>query len=603
MGYLNLDDETLKTLSACMVLEVERQSDALSRRLMLRRFATERLENHSMALKDAMNESPLIGPGPLQVKLRNNTVAALRDSLTTYALLDVVGNLWSNGPITRIVLALRRPKVESAKSSKSKTGYALGEHVVIDLREIFDRAEKTVQEKSRETPASQRAFIERHAPGLLEGGAKKGGQTGTENEAQESEMETTAQAGPALPTLDPAVRGMLDAALKSANMPSVQEMADILGQAVSERDAAKAAASEATEKMQEVVQERADELAKLRKELAKAKAGASQPVVMEASGGMPSGRTVTVNAADVFDMPVLKFEVPAWEWDGKHPDVPEVDENYVFREAELEALLDALANNEVPWLTGHTGTGKTSLVEQVCARLNWPFVCVSLDGHVTRGDLLGGMTLKVENGATVSEWVDGIIVRALEMGAVLCLDELDAVSPDTSYTVQRPLEKRALKLLEDGGREVVTHPMSRIVATGNTVGQGDETGQYPATRPQSMAFLGRFGAFIEIDYLNEDERRKLIGGACPGLDDEQINPICAYLTEHIEAFKQGQIMLPTSPRDYLSMSRRVERLVGQGVETKTALSAAFRTSVYWRASQADRPVLLALAQRAMGIED
>lgn len=242
----------------------------------------------------------------------------------------------------------------------------------------------------------------------------------------------------------------------------------------------------------------------------------------------------------------LDFEVPVFK--GHNQNVPEIDEHYKFRKEYLVPILWALMHNKNAWLSGHTGTGKSTLITQICARLNWPLVRVNFDSEISRMDLVGRDVLKRDDdGTTVSMFVDGILPQALQQPCVLLCDEVDFIRPDVAYVFQRALESEGLLISEDGGRLVKPHPYSRIIATGNTQGQGDDTGIYQGARAQSMALLDRFTVWVQCDYLDITEERKLVTESVKDIDEGLMDQIMAYVTEHRKAFESLKVSQPLPP--------------------------------------------------------
>ena len=321
-------------------------------------------------------------------------------------------------------------------------------------------------------------------------------------------------------------------------------------------------------------------------------------------GTIPSGRLSTQEAWKAFGLTRGKeqfgFKVPTWEWDGVHPHVPEVDEDYVFRPFELLRVLYAVMTNQRCYLHGHTGTGKTTLIEQVAARLNWPFMRVNFDSEITRMDLIGRDVLTNEGGVTSSKFVDGILPQMMSGPYIGCLDEIDFVRPDIAYVLQRAAEGNGLMLTEDGGRMVKPHKLFRMFATGNTVGQGDEYGMYQGARPQSMAFLDRFTVWVKVDYLKPADRKKLIKSRLPKLDDAHAEKLNNYITEHLTAFTQSKVMQPISPRGFLSLGQAMTAYMSFITDEKKAVEEAIATTILDRASVNDRAVLKAISQRVWG---
>jgi cobaltochelatase CobS len=330
------------------------------------------------------------------------------------------------------------------------------------------------------------------------------------------------------------------------------------------------------------------------------------PQVTETSTStdIPNGRVITRKAKDVFNIKGVAaqsfdFEVPVWEWDAPHPHVPAIDTDYQFQGTVLMRILYALLTNKRTYLHGHSGTGKTTHVEQVAAHLFWPFMRVNFDSEITRMDLIGRDTLVQESGTTVSKFVDGILPQMMSGPYIGCFDELDFVRPDVAYVMQRMFEGNGLMLTEDGGRIVKPHGMFRMFATGNTVGQGDEFGMYQGARPQSMAMLDRFTVWAHVDYLNERERAKLIETRVPSLAKDMVAKINKYVTEHIEAFKTSKVMQPITPRGYIDLAASLTMFLQVFPSSKQskAIEQAVEMTVLDRASVQDRAVLKGIVNR------
>ena len=335
----------------------------------------------------------------------------------------------------------------------------------------------------------------------------------------------------------------------------------------------------------------------------------AKPVTVAATGELPDGKTTWIPAIKALEHKGLKpsskykglfdFDVPFFEWDGDHRDVPDFDADYRWRWDILAKLMWGLAFNKKPWIWGHTGTGKTTLVEQVCAILNWPFMRINFDSEITRMDLVGRDTLKTdEHGNTSSHFQDGILPQAMMGPYVICNDELDFVRSDIAYVYQRSLEDKGLLLTEDGGRLVQPHEMSRMVATANTQGQGDEFGLYQGARVQSQAFLDRFQCWIEVPYLDEKDERELITAKVPSLNKDMVRKITKYTVEHREAFKQAAILKPISPRGVVSMSEAIAFFTSlHSGEDKEGVRMALETTVLGSVTHADAAKINELIDR------
>ena len=299
-----------------------------------------------------------------------------------------------------------------------------------------------------------------------------------------------------------------------------------------------------------------ERIAELEKSLANAvSAPTMQPVSIKATGEIPSGTVVVKKAFDVFEgtsAPLFDIDVPVGEWDGVHPYVPEKDDSYVFNADTLVPLLVAIRDGQNPWLKGHTGTGKTTLAEQIYARLKLPVYRVNLDSDITRGELVGREVLTTKDGSTVTKFVDGVIPKAMQEPCLLLLDEVDASRPDLGFVLQRLTEGNGFMLLEDGGRTIQPHPFFRIIATANTNGRGDDTGLYSGTRALGAAFINRFKPYIDVEYMPAEEERSLLQSKV-GVSEDDARIITNYSTEHRVSFMQANLTLPCSPRDTMAL--------------------------------------------------
>jgi len=413
------------------------------------------------------------------------------------------------------------------------------------------------------------------------------------NHLEDAKVETAIEEAAAPSTLclpDEGQATILDAVLSAAGMPDIRTM-------VSKINSSTADMSAATLKISELE-------TKLKQTAAAAIAVAPVTAKADASGAIPSGKVVTKNAAEVFGITgaaktQFDFNIPVWEWDGVHPHVPVIDPSYIFRPEELLRGLYALLTNQRAYFYGHTGTGKTTLIEQMAARLLWPFMRVNFDSEITRMDLIGRDTLSTEGGVTVSKFEDGILPQAMSGPYILCCDEVDFVRPDVAYVMQRALEGNGLLLTEDGGRVIEAHNMFRMFATGNTQGQGDEHGMYAGARPQSMAFLDRFTVWCQVDYLAANDRKKLIKAKVPSLTDTQLELVCQYTKEHLEAFKSAKVMQPLSPRGMISLAQAVGMFVSMAEDGAegAAIKRAFGTTILDRATSTDHAVLRGVVDR------
>jgi cobaltochelatase CobS len=321
------------------------------------------------------------------------------------------------------------------------------------------------------------------------------------------------------------------------------------------------------------------------------------------ANGLPNGQMTMVQADTLFPtMKGINLMVPQFQWDAPHPDVPAINNDYIFRKGMLIRALNSLCKGDNFWLTGHTGSGKTTMVEQVAARLGWPVARIAFDSNVDRSELVGRMNLRGDgSGGTISEWLPGILESASRNGYIILTDEIDASHPNSIYTLQPMLEGKPLSILEDGGRIVTRHPMCRIVATGNTTGNGDPSGLYPACRILSAATLDRFTTFITVPYMTLDEEIKLIKSQAPALKVAMVKQLAKFAVEMRTAFTSGQTAVSYSPRRSVAFAKELESLFRMGfTDEKTVISTAFRSKLYDASPEEYRQRVTEIANNVFG---
>ena len=304
---------------------------------------------------------------------------------------------------------------------------------------------------------------------------------------------------------------------------------------------------------------------------------------------------------------VMTFDVPVWTWTNKngeemeHPEVPTVDDHYKFDGRLFEAIR-AVMNKDFLWIWGHTGAGKSSLIEQIAARLKFPLVTVSMDGEITRMDLIGQTKLSEKAGVTITEFVEGVLPNAMSRPSILLMDEMDFVRGDVAYALQTVLNSKSgtLNLLEDGGRVVQRHPWSMICATANTNGRGDESGRYNYAKRQSGALLNRFTSWMKVDYLTKRDEMGLLKRVVPELSAEEVEQLCTYAKEHRTAFLKDDIEMALSLRNLVALGQKyIDYKVWLGDDSK-AMSQAFENTITNAASEDDAIAINGIRQRVIG---
>lgn len=399
-----------------------------------------------------------------------------------------------------------------------------------------------------------------------------------------------------LPELDATTASIIDGVLTKMGLPSINTVI------------AKANAAGAIGAAQAEVKRLGQEVEEWKRKASMVPAAA--PVEVAASGEIPGGVVVMKNAADLFGVPaskrsLLDFNVPVGEWkdahgvEVPHPAVPALMTDFIFNLSTLVPLLLSIVNNDKPWLRGHTGTGKTTVVEQVYARLKLPLYRVNLDSDISRSELVGAHQIRHDptSGATVTKFEEGIIPRSMQEPCGLLLDEIDASRPDLAFVLQRLTEGKGFMLLEDGGRTIHANPWFRIFATANTNGRGDETGLYTGTRVLGSAFLNRFGPFLTVDYIDAKSEVKLVQMRAPTLDKALTEQIVGYAKEHRIAFTQGQVTLPCSPRDTVGLAQRMAAYLQIFPTKEEAIRLSFDHCIFNAADNDDVVILKGLADR------
>ena len=353
------------------------------------------------------------------------------------------------------------------------------------------------------------------------------------------------------------------------------------------------------------VDEKDEEIAKLKTIRATI---SSTPLIPQASKGEQDDLTYEVvmeKASKVFNKSVkaMKFDIPTLVWKNKqgsvvrHPMCPDVDDYYEFRPQHLIKFLSAHLFGQNIWVHGHTGTGKTTLAEQIASRIGYPVFRLNLDSNMERADIVGSKEIVVDNGQPTTTFIEGMLPKAMVMPCLMILDEMDGGMPDILFAVQRALEKKGLVLTEDGGRLVESHPYFRFVATANSRGQGDEYGWYQGVRPMNLATLDRFGSFIEVGYLSKDQESKLISKQFPSMASDRVQQVVQFCKEIREAFQGGELSTTISPRGAFAMCQYFLHLKDLMPDENQAMKSAVETVITDRAPMDSKQRVVEIAQR------
>lgn len=302
-----------------------------------------------------------------------------------------------------------------------------------------------------------------------------------------------------------------------------------------------------------------------------------------------------LSAREVFGLD-LSLKVPAFSHRDEH--VPDVDAAFRFDPDVTLALLAGFAHNRRVLVQGHHGTGKSSHVEQVAARLNWPCVRVNLDGHVGRLDLVGRDAIVLREGRQVTEFQEGIVPWALQRPMALVFDEYDAGRPDVMFVIQRLLEREGAFTLLDQNRVLRPHPAFRLFATANTVGLGNLDGLYHGTQLLNHAQVDRWNIVATLDYLAPAHEAAIVCARVPALDGEagraMVERMVAVAGLTRQGFAAGDLSCLMSPRTVISWAEN-QQIFGDP-------ALAFRLSFLNKCDEAERPLVAEYFQRCFDLE-
>ena len=274
--------------------------------------------------------------------------------------------------------------------------------------------------------------------------------------------------------------------------------------------------------------------------------------------------------------------------------VPELDPNYQFDKQTTEVLLAGFEHNLRILVQGYHGTGKSTHIEQVAARLNWPCFRLNMDGHISRLDLVGRDAITIENGKQITTFREGILPWALQRPMVLVLDEYDAGRPEVMFVIQRLLEKDGALALPEQNRIIHPHPKFRLFGTSNTVGLGDATGMYHGTHQLNQAQLDRWNMVVRLNYLPEDKEVDIVLSKVHEFHNrrDMVEKMVRLAGLTRTGFVAGDIATVMSPRTVIMWAQNAE-IMGD-------MYSAFQTTFANRADLEDEATLNEYFQRIFG---
>ena len=278
--------------------------------------------------------------------------------------------------------------------------------------------------------------------------------------------------------------------------------------------------------------------------------------------------------------------------------VPEIDAVYRFNPDVTLAILAGFMRDRRVMVQGLHGTGKSTHIEQVAARLNWPCVRLNLDGHINRLDLVGKDAVVLREGQQVTEFQEGIVPWALQRPVALIFDEYDAGRPDVMFVIQRILERDGKFTLMDQNRVLHPHPSFRLFATANTVGLGNLNGLYHGAQRLNHAQIDRWNIVASLDYLPAEEEIAIVQARVPSMQSEaghdRVRAMVAVADLTRKGFAAGDLSTLMSPRTVITWAENVE------IFRDPAL--AFRLSFVNKCDEAERPLVAEYFQRCFDLE-
>ena len=278
--------------------------------------------------------------------------------------------------------------------------------------------------------------------------------------------------------------------------------------------------------------------------------------------------------------------------------VPIVEDSYVFDHDTTMSVLAGFAFNRRVLIQGYHGTGKSTHIEQIAARLNWPLVRVNLDSHISRIDLIGKDAIVLREGKQITEFREGILPWALQNVCALCFDEYDAGRPDVMFVIQRVLEVEGKLTLLDQSRIIHPHEYFRLFATSNTIGLGDTTGLYHGTQQINQGQMDRWNIVSTLNYLPHDEEMKIVLSKVPSYDSESgrktISAMVALADLSRSGFIGGDISTVMSPRTVITWA--------ENSEIFKDIAFAFRVTFLNKCDELERPIVAEYYQRCFRAE-
>ena len=302
---------------------------------------------------------------------------------------------------------------------------------------------------------------------------------------------------------------------------------------------------------------------------------------------------IEISARDAFGLDT-DMMVPAFSVGSEH--VPDLDPAYRFDPDTTRAILAGFTFNRRVMVQGYHGTGKSTHIEQVAARLNWPCIRVNLDSHISRIDLIGKDAIVVKDGKQITEFREGILPWALQHPCALVFDEYDAGRPDVMFVIQRVLEVEGRLTLLDQNRVIRPNPWFRLFATANTVGLGDTTGLYHGTQQINQGQMDRWNIVATLNYLEHEAECDIVVAKLAGYNSAEGRDIVSKMVMLADltraGFMNGDISTVMSPRTVITWAENTTIFGDRAY--------AFRVTFLNKCDEVERPILAEYYQRCFG---
>ena len=311
------------------------------------------------------------------------------------------------------------------------------------------------------------------------------------------------------------------------------------------------------------------------------------------SDTFPKSLSLEIDSNKVFG---FKTNMKIFGFKEKTKFVPEIDTSYLFDEVTTKAILAGFCYNRRVMIQGYHGTGKSTHIEQVAARLNWPCVRVNLDSHISRLDLVGKDAIVLKDGKQITEFREGVLPWALQNPVAIVFDEYDAGRADVMFVIQRVLEVAGKLTLLDNNRVINPHQNFRLFATANTVGLGDTTGLYHGTQQINQGQMDRWSIVSTLNYLPAEAEEKIVMSKVPNFNNtdgqKTIKSMVALAELTRNGFMSGDLSTVMSPRTVITWAENTNIIED--------IDLAFKLTFLNKCDEMERPTVSEYYQRCFG---